>query len=193
MTTNLAPPRRRRGGRDDGAAAVEFALVSLLLALLLAGLAEYGLAFNTSRTAARGTSDAARLAASIGDGQYADYNALRSLAASVGRTDAAVNRVIVYRTSAANGAVPATCWTASQTGVCNSYAGTALDALDMTEFPSDCTGSHASWCPLDRQDAYDDGDYLGVAVELSRSPLFGGFFAGNTIRRHAVYRLEVQE
>lgn len=56
-------PRRARGGRrDDGAAAVEFALVSILLFLLLFGIIEFGIGFFTQQGAAAGAREAARRA-----------------------------------------------------------------------------------------------------------------------------------
>jgi Flp pilus assembly protein TadG len=57
----------RRGSREDGAAAVEFALIVGLLAILVFGLLEYGLAFwqvQNLRAAAR---EGARVAAVRGD------------------------------------------------------------------------------------------------------------------------------
>jgi len=57
-------PRFTRGRRcDDGAAAVEFALVSTLLFLLLFGLIEFGIGFFTQQGAAAAAREAARRAA----------------------------------------------------------------------------------------------------------------------------------
>jgi Flp pilus assembly protein TadG len=58
-------PRKMRGSRrdDDGAAAVEFALVSILLFLLLFGIIEFGIGFFTQQGAAAAAREAARRAA----------------------------------------------------------------------------------------------------------------------------------
>ena len=57
-------PRTRRGRPcDEGAAAVEFALISLLLFLLLFGLIEFGIGFFTQQGAAAAAREAARRAA----------------------------------------------------------------------------------------------------------------------------------
>jgi Flp pilus assembly protein TadG len=56
-------PRQKGGSRqDDGAAAVEFALVSILLFLLLFGIIEFGIGFFTQQGAAAAAREAARRA-----------------------------------------------------------------------------------------------------------------------------------
>ena len=55
--------RMRRFQPDDGAAAVEFALVLPILALILFGIIDYGLYFNASIQSRSGVHDAARAAA----------------------------------------------------------------------------------------------------------------------------------
>ncbi|HET6815600.1 MAG TPA: TadE/TadG family type IV pilus assembly protein [Mycobacteriales bacterium] len=56
------PGRATGWRRDDGAAAVEFALVSVLLFLLLFGIIEFGIGFFTQQGAAAGAREAARRA-----------------------------------------------------------------------------------------------------------------------------------
>lgn len=60
----MAPGRRTRGGghADDGAAAVEFALVSLPLFLLLFGIIQYGFIFFEVQGAASTVKESARWA-----------------------------------------------------------------------------------------------------------------------------------
>ena len=55
--------RLRRFRSNDGAAAVEFALVLPILALILFGIIDYGLYFNASIQSRSGVHDAARAAA----------------------------------------------------------------------------------------------------------------------------------
>src|SRR5919202_6853278 len=58
-----ARTRRRRSGRPDtGAAAVEFALVSMPLLLILFGIIDYGIWFSDSISARQAVRDAARRA-----------------------------------------------------------------------------------------------------------------------------------
>ena len=58
----IARTRRRRGRPDDGAAAVEFALVSLPLLVILFGIIDYGIWFSDSISARQAVRDAARRA-----------------------------------------------------------------------------------------------------------------------------------
>lgn len=60
----MLAPRTSRGRRsDDGAAAVEFALISILLFLLLFGIIEFGIGFFTQQGAAAAAREGARRAA----------------------------------------------------------------------------------------------------------------------------------
>jgi Flp pilus assembly protein TadG len=54
---------RGEAGREDGAAAVEFALIVGLLAMLVFGMMEYGLAFMQVQTLRAATREGARVAA----------------------------------------------------------------------------------------------------------------------------------
>lgn len=58
---------RRDAGREDGAAAVEFALIVGLLAMLVFGMMEYGLAFWQLQSLRAATREGARVAAVGGD------------------------------------------------------------------------------------------------------------------------------
>jgi len=57
----------REAGREDGAAAVEFALIVGLLAMLVFGMMEYGLAFWQLQSLRAATREGARVAAVGGD------------------------------------------------------------------------------------------------------------------------------
>jgi len=58
---------RREAAREDGAAAVEFALIVGLLAMLVFGMMEYGLAFWQMQSLRAATREGARVAAVGGD------------------------------------------------------------------------------------------------------------------------------
>ena len=64
--TRIRSKLRREAGREDGAAAVEFALIVGLLAMLVFGMMEYGLAFMQVQTLRAATREGARVAAVAG-------------------------------------------------------------------------------------------------------------------------------
>lgn len=65
--TKMRSKLRRGVAREDGAAAVEFALIVGLLAMLVFGMMEYGLAFWQLQTLRAATREGARVAAVGGD------------------------------------------------------------------------------------------------------------------------------
>jgi len=73
--------RIRRWRDDRGAAAVEFAIIAPVLILLLIGIVEYGLVFNTQLQLTGAAREAAREMAVTGDPSQARSAALGSVAA----------------------------------------------------------------------------------------------------------------
>ncbi|MEX1262577.1 MAG: TadE/TadG family type IV pilus assembly protein [Actinomycetota bacterium] len=65
--TKMRSKLRRGAAREDGAAAVEFALIVGLLAMLVFGMMEYGLAFWQLQSLRAATREGARVAAVGGD------------------------------------------------------------------------------------------------------------------------------
>lgn len=200
---------RRRAAGERGAVTVELALVAILLLTLVAGAFDYGFAWRTGLAA----NEAARTGARVGSGQSlsrgADYYALNGLRASLRSSDvmANVRKVVIFKSTAANGDVPVSCLAASPTGTCNVLTGAQLDALTLSSFnltiPSGggsptgtgCLTSTASlragWCPNARSNNQDTGsDYYGVYVELYYENKFSILGNGTTIKRTAVMRLE---
>jgi Flp pilus assembly pilin Flp len=113
---------RREGAKEEGAAAVEFALIVGLLAMLVFGMMEYGLAFWQVQTLRAATREGARVAA-------------------VGGTDTQVNDAVV---GASAGALPAgfSGISVSPSGGCpEPSAGTPIDqpvtvTIDNSTLPS---------------------------------------------------------
>ena len=64
---NVRKNLRREAKKEDGAAAVEFALIVGVLAILVFGLLEYGLAFWQVQNLRASTREGARVAAVGGD------------------------------------------------------------------------------------------------------------------------------
>jgi Flp pilus assembly protein TadG len=188
-----------RGRGDRGAALVEFALVGMLLVVLLFGTVEFGLAWqdrNVVETTARA---GARVASSMGDDRYADWNALQSVKAAVNDVGLSnVDYVIVYKSATVDGAVPSACLGAtptSQSGSCNVYTGAQLQTLTVANFTGtlSCTGSSPdlAWCPTTRQTLQALGtDYVGVYIKAKHDMITQLFGSTLSLTTNAVMRIE---
>lgn len=174
-----------------GAAAVEMALCLPIVAVLFTGVADYGLAFNSSRQIGTVSTAAARQGAAGADDRLADFAVLRVVKGALG-DDGALTRVIVYKANSL-GTVPAACFTANVTGVCNSYTAAQVRTLTAADFTQvGCAGDpDVYWCPTSRRTAFQNGDYLGVAVVMNRDPVFGSLGVDEIVRKSS-FRLEVR-
>jgi len=200
---------RRRGER--GAGLVELAFVAMLLLLLMASTFDYGFAWR----AGLAVNESARAGARVGSGQAlsrgADYYALNSVKASLSASGIIdnVQKVVIFKSTTADGRVPASCLTTSPTGTCNVLTGAQLKALTASSFdvvissnPATApTGSgclkttaalRAGWCPnAPRSNSQDSGaDYYGLYVQISYPRKFGAFGSAISVSRTAVMRLE---
>lgn len=180
---------------EKGSALVELSIVAVFLVTLTLGVIDFGLAWldrQSTETAVRG---GARTGANLGDDRHADYNLLRTMRAALADIpNGDIVRVVVFKASP-SGVVPAACASGSpQTGLCNVYAATHLEAPQSTFSGTSSCGSTAPdrfWCPTTREDSQADGaDYLGVWVELSRPRVTGIIPGRQTVRSTAVMRLE---
>lgn len=208
VLTTPTTARTRRAER--GAALVELSIVAVLMLALVAGAFDYGFAWRSGLTA----NEAARAGARVGSGQAtspgADYyalNGVRSTLVASGEIDR-VQKVIIFKSTTADGAVPSSCRLASPTGTCNVLTGTQLKNLTASSFtltlsdnPSvkptgtGCLKSSAAlragWCPNARSNNLDTGaDYYGVFVELKYMHKFAPTGSFTMVRRTAVMRLE---
>lgn len=189
-------PRRSRG--DRGAALTEFVFIVPLLALIVAGVLEFGLAWRDSMTVSNALRSGARVGSNAGRERSADYTILKSIEAAMAEVPTArIDRIVIYKASTSNSAPSATCTGGtSVNGVCNVYSATDL-ARPASDFTSTCTGSTGTspdrfWCPTSRQSQQALGaDYLGVWMQVRYTyvtHLFPG--TGITIKDRAIMRLE---
>ena len=203
---------RRRERSQRGAAAVEFAILLPVLSLILFGLLDFGIAFNTGRQLEDTLRSAARLGAGDGDRRGADFTIVRAIASQNGGSTVSgssdrITKVVVYEASG-DGTVPPACWEHSvaeteDDGVrCNLYPGSLLEDVQPAAFglgehddPDACSATALDrfWCPVSRADASEMNHNLGVAVEVSRDPLLSEKLGVSRIQRHVVFRLEVRE
>ena len=195
---------RRRQQGDRGAALVEMILFTPLLVTLAIGIFEFGLAWRDSITVAGATRAGARVGSNAGNDRLADYNTLLAVQAAIASIpNTRINRVVIYKSTTTDGAVPAACTTTTAQGIasgttfCNVYTAAQLASLSTANFGtsgSTCASAawDVNWCPLSRQSQQSAGaDYLGVWVSISH-PYVTKVFPGNglTIKDSAVMRLE---
>ena len=192
--------RDENGDRQRGAALVEFVLIAPVLVLITAAIFEYGLAFRDSMTLSNSLRSGARVGSNAGRERQADYTLLKSVEAALTEVqNSHIVRLIVYKVTTADSAVPASCLAVSGSGgvngVCNVYLASDL-ARPLSDYggTTSCSGTAPDryWCPTTRQNSQALGaDYLGVWMEIRYTyvtHVLPG--TGITIRDRAVMRLE---
>lgn len=190
--------RDRHTRRERGAAMLEFALVLPLLLLLAFGTAEAGLGWTENNRVEGAASTAARVGAAAGRDASADVQILVALKASLPPEALAnLDRVIVFKPSNSNGAIPTNCdkptGSTNQGGVsgqCNTYSGATVRAV--TDIATTNLGTaDDSWPGNTRLDSLaNPPDYLGVYVRTRHDSKTGAGFGNFTITRTSIYRLQ---
>jgi hypothetical protein len=191
---------QRRGASERGAALVEFALFSPILVGLILGIFEYGNAWRQTGSIERAVQQGARTVSAQADNRFADYEALRAIdTATRGLPGIVVERVVIYRATLGDGAVPPNCLEASQAGLCNRYTGAQVRTINPSGFPATgvvnatCAGGSwdLAWCPTTRPRSEGNLIQLGVHLTVSYEPVTGLIpLPGLTIERSAVYQIE---
>lgn len=188
-------PRRSRG--DRGAALTEFVFLVPVLALIVAGVLEFGLAWRDSMTVSNALRSGARVGSNAGRDRLADYTILKAIEAAMSEVQTArIERIVVYKASTSSSAPTTTCQAGtSVANVCNVYTSTDL-ARPASDFAgtTSCgaTAPDRFWCPVSRQSQQALGaDYLGVWMQVRYTwitHMFPG--SGLTIHDRAIMRLE---
>ncbi len=207
MRARLAPTRRRS---DRGVALVETAMVALLLIGLVTATFELGMAWRTSITNAQAARAGARVASSQGVARLTDHAAILAVSAGLRSADSAtINKIVIFRSTSSDGAVPSSCLTSSalssggnSSSRCNVYSTSRIAQIvsnpSSTEsnFAGTCSGSSQwdrFWCPANRNNVQLSSgglDYVGVYVEIAH-PTFSKVFGDNiTITDTSVMRIE---
>lgn len=193
------PSSRLRG--DGGLAIVEFAIVAPLLALVTAGIIEFGMAWRDNLTVSSATRSAARVASNLGDDNLTDFEALLTLRAAIASLDhATLDGVLIYDGSATDGDPPASCFDpsgdpqSSAAGNCNYYTAAMIASLNQSNFSSMVSCGTWDWyyCPIsERSTAQATLSDVGIWVRIDRG-WFTEMFPGDgiTIEDQTVMRLE---
>jgi hypothetical protein len=190
-------------GREDrsrGAVLVEFALVLPVLVVFVLGIVEYGNLWRQVGTLERATQQGARAVSAQANGRYADFEGLRSIdAVTRGMSGVTIDRVIIYRATAADGQVPAACLAGSVANTCNTYTGPQVQTVSPVGFPSpsltnpSCGGGSwdIAWCPTTRPRSDINPVRVGVHITATYTPVTG-ILPGPTatVERFAVFQIE---
>lgn len=146
---------------ERGAAMVEFAITSIILAILIFGIIEGGLGFRAKLSLSNAADSAARRGSITANDPFADFEVLNQ----VERFNAArgnITGVIIFKANGGLTEPPAACLLgASVTDVCNVYT-TADLSRPRADF-GNCIVD-GGWCPTDRSTDLRDSDYIGVTV-----------------------------
>ncbi|MGE0878564.1 MAG: TadE/TadG family type IV pilus assembly protein [Acidimicrobiia bacterium] len=179
---------------DRGAVIVESALILPLLLTLMLAIGEFGLAWRGRSTVQTAVRSGARAGSSLGTAATADYDILQGIAAGLGSLTGDVTKIVVYKSTTADGAVPSACLAGAVTGSCNVYTSAAF-SYPSSSFGCRGTGIDDAWCPTRRvADITDPAglDYLGVYIEVHHDYIAKLFGSGVTIKDHTVLRVEPQ-
>lgn len=176
---------------DTGAVLVEAALGLTFLAVLFLGVTEFGFAWRQTTVVEKTIQQSARSAANLADDPLADYEALQAFRALIASSrNITIDQIVVYRSTASDGAVPTACLSAAVVGTCNRYT-----AADLLRPASDfgCGGSKPDrfWCPTSRErDRAPSPDYVGLYAQLRYTGMTGMVPGTLTITRRAAYAVE---
>jgi len=174
------------GHRDSGAVAVETAVVSMLLIILLFGIVESSFLFKDWLS----VSAAARAGARMGASQprianFAQASADQVTNALSDLNPANLQAVWVYKTTGATGSPPAKC-NSSSSCVPFTWNGTQLTTSSLGNWLS--TSQNA--CAGDVTTAPNLRDSLGVYVNYTHTSPLGFFFNNSTISQSTVMWIE---
>jgi hypothetical protein len=180
---------------------LELALVLPFLLGLVVGTSELGVAWVAANRVEGAVAHAARIGAASGSRAESDRDMLVSLRAALPAAQlAAVDRIVVFRPTGADGAIPPGCVKGpgdlSEIGAsgCNTYNGNTLRAAttsSMSGFGGAAGAKDGYWPPSVRNDALvDPPDHIGVWIRTRNEPLTGLDLGDIAITAATVYRIQ---
>jgi hypothetical protein len=206
VPTKATPDQQRcwRCAGDDGSVIVEFALILPLIAALVFGLVDYGLALRQDNQLTLSVASAGRRASTLATNRFADFEALRALAADATSGDVTLEKVIIWKASSGTAPVPpASCLaltTGGVAGVCNVYNASQVAQPNpavgfkagSSSSPTCASGSwDTSWCPVGRNNSERSADFVGVYAEVRYTSFTYMIPSGGLdLSSGVVYRLE---
>lgn len=175
---------RQRTRDESGAVAIETALITGLLLLIVLGAFEYGMAFRSWFGLAASSREGARVGASVGPINGADCAILQASAAALASTSGnEVVRIRIFDHDAASGT----------DGDANSYR-PFVDGVDDPALQR-CTNwfvETASWAETTRDNTGTERDWLGVEVTYQHNWITGFLWWSGGVEwsNRSVMRLE---
>jgi Flp pilus assembly protein TadG len=187
----------RRRDRERGVVLVEFAMVMTLLLTMGLGIYEFGFAWRSAASVTSGARSAARTVSSLATDDSADYQSLSSIRSDLQASGllSKLELVVIYKSTTADGDVPAACMTNTTTGaLCDIYTGEQVRSMLESDF-STTTGCMtgmvvANYCPNVRNPIMATADYVGVWVKVRHDYQTGLLGSGLDITKYAVMRVE---
>lgn len=190
---------------------VEMAIIAPFLALMVAGILEYGTLWRDNLTVTSSSRAATRVVSNLGDNHLADYEALLSLNSGLSAIDGyTLDGVMIYNAVDVDGQPHSSCFDGSgnpqdSTGFCNFYTAAEVALMPSlncesgcTQFPnnSNCAGAlSVHFCPQTARETSQSAGLtsVGVWVSINRD-YFTGIFPGDgvTIIDQAVMKVEPQ-
>jgi Flp pilus assembly protein TadG len=194
------PPIRGRRRGERGATLVELAFVCLFIVTILAGTYDLGQGWRGGLATNEASRTAARTTSAMGKKWYADYYGLSGAKAALANSGMLnyVQRVVIFKATTADGAVPTECTTAtSTTQLCNIITGDQFRAMTQASFNT-TTGCMTSaqvknWCPSSRTNVQLTSDYFGVWINVKIPKMFKFLGQTTSVSRETVMRLEPTE
>lgn len=196
MRPGPARARRAASRGERGVVLVEFAMVMTLLLTLGLGIYEFGFAWRSAASVTSVARSGARTSSSLATDDSADYQALSSVRSDLQASGllSKLQLVVIYKSTTADGDVPAACTTNTSTGaLCDVYTGDQVRAMLESDFTATgcMTGmTVANYCPSVRNPIMATADYVGVWVKIRHDYQTGLFGGGLDITKYAVMRIE---
>lgn len=171
---------------ERGAALVEFALIATFLLLLCFGIFEMGTAWSKSQLVTQAARSGARSGSQTGQNVASDEAIVQSVEAALGNSGANLERIVIYKASDPNGAMPPGCDTAAYPGVAG-----LCSVYDASHYANYGAWINGSWPPGSRANELNAADFVAVRVEI-KEPMQTGFFGNGTfdINDTAIMRIE---
>lgn len=189
----------RRVGGERGATLIELAVISVFLITMIAGTFDYGQAWRSGLAVNEASRTGARVGSAQGPSRAADYNALSGAKAALVSSGklARVLRVVVFRSTAADGKVPAACKTGSTTE-CQVITGTAFQTNWQAQPYTSATDAAGcliiatakNWCPTSRIDTQATAEYYGIWIQIRHPYTFPLLGSGTDVARSSTMRIE---